>query len=167
MLFIISRWESGAEAVFVGRRQPAVIVHPCTPMAPFGSRRLFLCKCGLSKMGRSHIFYYNLTFCGSSQKRGAEQGNRVRIPDGNRRCKRDVRCSSTKVRHWGRTLRRQSRPAKAESCPKRESEDLQKEEGRVRDAAPVRCAHRETAVDIMSTVVFCGEGDRLWRKTKG
>ena len=45
--------------------------------------------------------------------RAAEQGNRVRIPDGNRRCMRDVRCSSTKVSHWGRTLRRQSRPAKA------------------------------------------------------
>ena len=96
----------------------------------------------------------------------AEQGNRVRIPDGNRRCKRDVRCSSTKVRHWGRTLRRQSRPAKAESCPKRESEDLQKEEGWVRDAAPIRCAHRETAVDGKSIAVFYGRGDPLWRKTK-
>ena len=89
--------------------------------------------------------------------RAAEQGNRVRIPDGNRRCMRDVRCSSTKVRHWGRALRTQSRPAKAGiPCPKRKSEDLQKETGQVWDAAlGIRCAEKRLWISG-SAAVFSG-----------
>ena len=115
--------------------------------------------CGLSEEERP-FFYARIkyNFLWPQRKiRAAEQGNRVRIPDGNRRCMRDVRCSSTKVRHWGRALRRQSRPAKAGiPCPKRKSEDLQKETGQVWDAAlGIRYAEKRLRI-LRSAAVFSG-----------
>ena len=108
------------------RRQPAVIVHQ---IAPLGSRRLFYVSAVFPKWEDRTFSILQSSFLWPLRNRAAEQGNRVRIPDGNRRCMRDVRCSSTKVRHWGRTPRRQSRSAKAETlCPKRKSEDIQKED---------------------------------------
>lgn len=112
------------KAVFVEGRQPAVIVH--------NQHLLELVACFVSlrpfQRGRAAFFFGQSSFLWPLGNRGAEQGNRVRIPDGSRRCMRDVRCSSQNVSHWGRILRRQSMSAKAgSSCPKRKSEDLQKE----------------------------------------
>ena len=65
MLFVTSRWESGAEAVFVERRQPAVIVHQ---IAPLGSRRLpyvgteeigWMCILGAAPFAACGFFTYH------------------------------------------------------------------------------------------------------------
>ena len=96
--------------------------------------------------------------------RAAEQGNRVRIPNGNRRCMRDVRCSSTKVRHWGRALRRQSRLAKVGKPAPSVSQKTYKKGFARCGTLHLHLLHRKTAVDLRIRSRFFMGGDRNDRK---